>query len=207
MRLIRARTLLLLAVFGAAVAGAVTAGVLAYHAYYVGEFGVVVPGMLYRSRQPRGWQWSVLDRHGIRSVINLRADYEATEDLREERHRIDEAGLRLVRIPISAELPSYEQFEQFIREVRAGPRPTLVHCEHGRNRTGFMSAAYLVVMEGWTVERAMSDMERYGGRPRGEKRRRLIEMLSDMRDHRDEWRARTDPGAPTATAPATQPDA
>lgn len=207
MRRIPARTFLLLAVSAAAVAGAVTAGIWVWQAYYVGKFGVVVSGTLYRCRQPRNRQWSVLDRYVIQTVINLRAGSDDPLAFEEERRRTSEAGARLVHIPVVTELPTYEQFELFIREVRTGPGPTLVHCEHGRNRTGFMSAAYLIVMEGWTVDRAMADLESYGPNLDNKKDRRaaLVKMLARLHGRREQWRRRTDPALAALPAPSTGP--
>ena len=36
-------------------------------------------------------------------------------------------------------------------------RPIYVHCLHGRDRTGFVIAAYNIIHYGWTVDKAYQD--------------------------------------------------
>ena len=183
-----------------AIAGLLIGGYVVFdQLYYVGKFGVVVPGELYRCRQPHGLQWSVIDRHDIRTVVNLKTEAEDPDVFADERDLLAEKGVKLVHIPIKGLLPSYEQFERFVRSVRNSPRPALVHCEHGRNRTGFMAAAYLIVMQGWSAERAMEDLELY--EPWGDeydaedaaKRKQLVAMLETIAAERAQWRRRTAP--------------
>ena len=201
----RRKRLVVALIAGLLSACAVWGGVRLYQASHVGRFAAVVPGKLYRCRQPTGRQWRVLKRHGIRKVINLRTWGEGPEDFEHERARCAEAGVEFVNIPIPGELPEYEEFERFIREVRSSPGPVLFHCWHGRNRTGFMAAAYLIVMEGWTVDRAMADLESYGpnlDKKKG-KRAALVKMLARLHGRREQWRRRTDPALAAWTGPAS----
>ncbi|WP_282598360.1 tyrosine-protein phosphatase, partial [Pseudomonas chlororaphis] len=36
--------------------------------------------------------------------------------------------------------------------------PVLMHCKHGSDRTGLMSAMYRVVVQGWSKEEALNEM-------------------------------------------------
>jgi protein tyrosine/serine phosphatase len=38
-------------------------------------------------------------------------------------------------------------------------RPLMVHCRHGADRTGAMVALYRVVVQGWTREQAVREMD------------------------------------------------
>ena len=40
-------------------------------------------------------------------------------------------------------------------------RPVYVHCQAGRNRTGFVVATYRMVYQGWTAEEAVREMRTY----------------------------------------------
>ena len=40
--------------------------------------------------------------------------------------------------------------------------PVLMHCKHGSDRTGLMSAMYRVVVEGWSKEDALKEMTQGG---------------------------------------------
>jgi protein tyrosine/serine phosphatase len=40
-------------------------------------------------------------------------------------------------------------------------QPVYVHCVGGRHRTGVMTAAYRMTQDGWTADRAFSEMKQY----------------------------------------------
>jgi len=49
-------------------------------------------------------------------------------------------------------------------KVLADPanRPVFVHCKWGTDRCGMMAAVYRIVVQGWTKNRALAEMERLG---------------------------------------------
>jgi protein tyrosine/serine phosphatase len=199
------RRLIVVFVVLALVAG-IVAWVLLHRHMYVGYFAPVQAGVLYRCRQARGVQWEMLDRHGITTVVNLRtrSEYEEHEpDFAAQAEELQRRGVRLVHIPVSDLLPDYEHFEQFLRAVRESDEAAVVHCAHGRNRTGFMAAAWRVVMQDWPVERALEELESFNAEQKGEKRQRLEEMLRTLHENRHQWRQKTDPRR-AGTAPAPQ---
>lgn len=204
---LRRKHIIILVVAGHLIGFGTLGAVRWYQAYNVGKFAAVVPGRLYRSRQPTGRQWRVLEQYGITKVINLRTWGEGPEDFDDEKARCADAGVELVNIPIAGELPEYRDFERFIREVRSSPGPVLFHCWHGRNRTGFMAAGYLVVMEGWTAAAAMADLDSFGpnlDKTKG-KRAALTEMLTRLENQRQQWLDRTAPPLGTQPVPSTGP--
>jgi protein tyrosine/serine phosphatase len=180
-----------------------------YKLFYVGRFYVIQKGVLYRSQQPRGLQWGVLKRHRIKTVVDLRSREQGPADFDEEQRVCAEAGVRFVSIPVEDLLPSEEQVEQFLMAVAGGP-PVLVHCELGRNRTGFMVAAYRVVFQDWSVQSAVEEMEKYGADVKGQKGELTRQILTKLREHRQEWLRRVDPLLPSVprpggTIPASDP--
>lgn len=44
------------------------------------------------------------------------------------------------------------------------PKPVLVHCQHGQDRTGLAIAAYRALVCGWTKEDAMTEALHFGYR-------------------------------------------
>jgi protein tyrosine/serine phosphatase len=108
---------------------------------------------LYRSEQPTALGFRNLEKLGIRTVINLRwfnnDDKEAAgTHLRTERVKIltwdigDQdvvAVMRLLKDPANG--------------------PFLIHCQHGADRTGLMSAMYRVLDQGWTAEDAIAELK------------------------------------------------
>lgn len=48
--------------------------------------------------------------------------------------------------------------------INLAPKPTLVHCQHGQDRTGLVIAAYRVRVMGWTKDSAMAEARDFGYR-------------------------------------------
>lgn len=111
---------------------------------------------LYRSGQPTTLGMKNLERLGIKTVINLRAFNDDDDELKG-------TTLRKIDIPIHAWLPREKAAKKFVSitsNVEEGP--FLVHCYHGSDRTGSMTALYRVSREGWTSDKAIREML-YGG--------------------------------------------
>jgi protein tyrosine/serine phosphatase len=45
-----------------------------------------------------------------------------------------------------------------LRLFRAAPKPVLVHCWHGSDRTGAVVATYRMVFQDWTREAAIDEL-------------------------------------------------
>jgi protein tyrosine phosphatase (PTP) superfamily phosphohydrolase (DUF442 family) len=106
---------------------------------------------LYRCGQPDGKAMRELEAFGIRSVINLR-EYHDDDD------EADGTGLALVAVPLDAGDLTYAGLVQALRAVLAAPKPTVVHCWHGADRTGAVVAAYRIAVDGWTPAEALDEM-------------------------------------------------
>lgn len=115
-------------------------------AYLDRNFRRVHAGRYYRSGQlPEGRLAGVIDRQGIRTVINLRGPHPEKDWYRRERavctdlavthHDLDWSGDRL---------PSPASLTQFITWCRESEQPILVHCHGGVHRTGIATACYLL---------------------------------------------------------------
>jgi tyrosine-protein phosphatase SIW14 len=110
---------------------------------------------LYRSEQPtrKGFEEAV--RLGIKSVVDLR-DYHTDQSL------VAGLPLFLFETPMSAAVFSEEDVVQALRAIRAAPKPVLIHCLHGSDRTGVVAAMYRVLYQGWTKEDALTEMRKGG---------------------------------------------
>lgn len=105
-----------------------------------GNFREVVSQKVYRSAQPSPEQlenWIKL--YEIKTVINLRGDLgKATEDLQES---VDKLGVAMISIPFSAyKLPQTDSLTELIQTIEKSKLPILIHCRHGIDRTGTVSA-------------------------------------------------------------------
>ncbi|MBA5723713.1 dual specificity protein phosphatase family protein [Candidatus Liberibacter sp.] len=107
------------------------------------NFHEVLPGIVYRSAQPDDefieYLWK---NHAIKSIINLRED--TAEWYTKEEAISRKLGIKLLNFPMS---PSKELNEERIRNLvslmSSAPKPLLIHCKGGADRTGLASALYL----------------------------------------------------------------
>jgi protein tyrosine/serine phosphatase len=110
---------------------------------------------LYRSGQPKERDIPVLRDLGIRSILNLR-EWHSDEDV------VGGAGFTLYRVAMNAGEMSETQLVEVLTILRDCPKPVLVHCWHGSDRTGCVVALYRMVFQGWPRERAVDEF-RNGG--------------------------------------------
>lgn len=112
---------------------------------------------LYRSGQPESEGFTALQQLGVRSVLNLR---EYHKDTRIARH----TQLHLMAYPVAAGDVTAADVENCLALINHAPKPVLVHCWHGSDRTGIVVAAYRIVFQNWTVAEAEKEFrdERFG---------------------------------------------
>jgi protein tyrosine/serine phosphatase len=112
---------------------------------------------LYRSEQPLEGHAAQLHRLGIRTVISFRAFHSDEKILRD-------TGITLKRIPMHTWRVHDEDIVQALRDIREAERfgTVLIHCLHGADRTGLVSAMYRLIYQGWTREEALDELQ-HGG--------------------------------------------
>lgn len=120
------------------------------------NFGRVGPGV-FRSEQPDAYAMSSLYELGITVVLKLN---DATEG-------VDEPVGELVvwSVPLELTPPSDAQVRELCAGIRAhvaaGER-VLIHCTHGRDRTGFVAAAYQLLELKRPLDEVLDTRARYG---------------------------------------------
>jgi len=117
-----------------------------------------------RGSQPAHGGINVLQRLGVKTVVDLRSIYDHTDDIGVAAER---AGLRYHWLPLSVwEPPTDKEASDFISLVTNKSKgPFYVFCSDGIHRTGEMSAIYRVMQDGWTVEQALKEMDKFGFSP------------------------------------------
>lgn len=110
-----------------------------------GNFAVVLPGELYRSNQPDAARLaSYKERYGIRTIVNLRGDNGNAGWYRDEVAAAEKLGLTHLNFRMSARRElSVDEARQLIAILADAPRPILIHCRSGADRTGLASVLYL----------------------------------------------------------------
>ena len=111
---------------------------------------------LYRSAQPTAEGMANLKELGIKTIVSLRSFHS-------DRDEIWNTGLEYEHIFMKAWHPEREDVVRFLRLASDPERtPILVHCQHGADRTGVMSAIYRVAVQGWSKEEAIREMVQGG---------------------------------------------
>lgn len=107
---------------------------------------------LYRSAQPTEEGMKNLEKMGIKTLINLRAFHSDKDKLK---------GTGLLNNALSVKTWHIED-EDVIRVLKIISKkengPFLIHCQHGADRTGVMSAMYRIVVQGWSKDEAIKEM-------------------------------------------------
>jgi protein tyrosine/serine phosphatase len=109
---------------------------------------------LYRSAQPNAEGFKALaEQFGVRTVVSLRA-FNADEELAKG------LGLRLERFRIHTWRIRRDHVVGALRAVHLAMRegPVLLHCQHGADRTGMITALYRILYQGWSKEDALDEM-------------------------------------------------
>jgi protein tyrosine/serine phosphatase len=112
----------------------------------------------YRGEQPEGRDYADLAALGIKTIIDLRDDYEPNGKMLTET-----AGMKYVLIPMTTHVPPTPgQLAQFLQIVNdPAKQPVYVHCKGGRHRTGVMTAIYRIEQDRWTPDQAFQEMKQY----------------------------------------------
>jgi len=110
---------------------------------------------LYRSAQPQQRDAALLQSLGIRTIISFRAHHR-DEDV------LNLPGVKLVRIPMDTWAIGDDQIIGALRAIEHAQQdgPVLIHCQHGADRTGVVSAMYRILIQGWTRQQASRELER-----------------------------------------------
>ena len=114
-----------------------------------------VDAVLYRSGQPSREQLRELQqRYGIRTVLKLNSGAEPAPE-----------GVTVIDHPLNVmKEPSQQELQAILDAIEHSPKPVLVHCTHGEDRTGLVVALYRL-RHGTATDTAYTDMMRHGFHP------------------------------------------
>lgn len=120
------------------------------------NFHVVAPG-IFRSAQPHGDGYARLKTLGVKTILTLRL----SDD--EEKRAAEALGIQVEHVAMNGILtPTFSEVDRALDEIEFAEKPVLVHCAHGKDRTGFVIASYETTVLGLTVAEAVSHAREAG---------------------------------------------
>ncbi len=128
------------------------------------NFHWIVPGEAARSAQAYlGLLGSFLCANGLKAVVNLRGRHPNFDWWKYETETCARLGVaHFDAMMDSRRLPLKEMLVALIDALDAAPRPFVIKCSGGQDRTSFAAALYIVHREGWeATERALEQFARF----------------------------------------------
>ncbi len=138
-----------------------------------GNFHAITPGEAYRSGQLGSQKLArYVEQYKIKSVLNLRGHHPEEDWYQEEFAASSKLQLAHYDIGLSA---SQELSESDVRQLidifKTAPRPILIHCSAGADRSGLVAAMWKVVVDKESKAEAKKQLSLwYGHIAIGEKR-------------------------------------
>ena len=142
---------------------------------------------IWRSGQPTRKGYKRLAEMGLKTVINLRAEYPQDK-------RLCPKGVTYVYIPMRDKYPPTDrQVHELLRMVSDSNNwPVLIHCESGESRTGLMSAAIRYSLDGWDDHKIMQELRNFQVKYLGIAK---IPLTHKERHWMHQWELKNQPGA------------
>lgn len=118
----------------------------------------------YRGAAPSFAGMDQLKQMGFKTVIDLR---QTPIMIEAERTHLAKLGIEYVSIPMGDWVPSGEKRQRFVQIMSAAANnpslgPVFLHCSHGSDRTGFLTALWRVEHDHWSVAQAFGEMLHHG---------------------------------------------
>lgn len=126
----------------------------------LGNVHVVEDGQLYRSAQLNKSQFErVINEYAIRSILNLRGDNSDTSWYDDEIAISRSMSVTHFDYGIGARrLVTSQQIHEILKIVRDAPKPLLIHCQGGADRSGLVAALYVAEVEGKSADEAAQQL-------------------------------------------------
>jgi len=133
-----------------------------------GNFAIHAPNEVYRSGTLSAHEWKEVRRkHPFNSVLNLRGESEGKEWFEREKGAAYRKEISLITLGISANhQPNLAKMEEMVTAMRMAPKPLLIHCKSGSDRTGLALALYSYAIQGKSAEESAKQLSlRFGHFP------------------------------------------
>lgn len=107
----------------------------------------------YRSEQFTKKEVPELQKLGIRTAVSLR-NFHSDDD------ELAGSDIKAVRVPTNTWAIGDKHVIAALAEIRRAEAagPVVLHCQHGADRTGLVTAMYRIVYQGWTRDEALDEL-------------------------------------------------
>jgi protein tyrosine phosphatase (PTP) superfamily phosphohydrolase (DUF442 family) len=149
----------------AAILCPVILGVYAFYVYKKNNFHVLSSGKAYRSAQLTKASLAEKIRElGIKTILNLRESDTKADWYRDEKATAASHGVQHFDFPLSEyDSVDADTLEKIAEVLRDAPKPVLIHCAAGADRTGLVSALYRLKVEGADPETSFKELSMWYG--------------------------------------------
>jgi tyrosine-protein phosphatase SIW14 len=111
---------------------------------------------LYRSKQPTSKDIDTIKKIGIKSILSFREYHDDSDIFKKE------DNITLYSIKIKTSKMSINDIKQALEIIKNAPKPILIHCWHGSDRTGVVTASYRIVEQKWSKKDAIDEFKNGG---------------------------------------------
>jgi protein tyrosine phosphatase (PTP) superfamily phosphohydrolase (DUF442 family) len=127
---------------------------------YMGNIHVVERGQLYRSAQLDKDEFEqVIKKYQIKSILNLRGDSPGEDWYDDEIAVSKTLDVKHFDYGIWASgIVTPKQINDILKVVRSAPKPLLIHCNGGADRSGLVAALYLAEIEKRPIDEAVGQL-------------------------------------------------
>ena len=121
-----------------------------------GNFHAVDAGVLYRSAQLSDSDLQAYARqYGIKSVLNLRGAHPGEGWYDGEIDAVHQLSIAHYDYPLSAKrFVAAREVGELLDIIRQAPKPLLIHCRSGADRSGLLAALYRYAVDGASAQEA-----------------------------------------------------
>ena len=114
-----------------------------------GNFHAITPSVAYRSAQlDRDELEYYIKKYNISSILNLRGKNPDKSWYKEEMEVSKEQNVKHYDIALSAsQKPTKEDVRKLMEIFEQAPRPILIHCQGGADRSGLAAAMWKVIVD------------------------------------------------------------
>lgn len=108
----------------------------------------------YRSEQMQQKDIDFLHQLGIKTVVSLRAFHD-------DHQLLERTGITTKRVRFYTWRVKDKEVIEALRLIRDSEKlgPVLLHCQHGADRTGLVTAMYRMVYQGWDRHKAIQELK------------------------------------------------